>query len=43
MARGVEYSELAIYYTPTHFMWGVKSGATPVHEISSPFRALETT
>ena len=23
-------SELAIYYTPMHFMWGVKSGATPV-------------
>ena len=22
-------SELAIYYTPMHFMWGVKSGATP--------------
>ena len=24
-------SELAIYYTPMHFMWGVKSGATPGH------------
>ena len=23
-------SSLAIYYTPMHFMWGVKSGATPV-------------
>ena len=23
-------SKLAIYYTPMHFMWGVKSGATPV-------------
>ena len=23
-------SELAIFYTPMHFMWGVKSGATPV-------------
>ena len=23
-------SELAIYYTPMHFMWGLKSGATPV-------------
>ena len=23
-------SELAIYYTPMHFMWGVKSGTTPV-------------
>ena len=23
-------SELAIYYTPMHFIWGVKSGATPV-------------
>ena len=22
-------SKLAIYYTPMHFMWGVKSGATP--------------
>ena len=22
-------SSLAIYYTPMHFMWGVKSGATP--------------
>ena len=22
-------SELAIFYTPMHFMWGVKSGATP--------------
>ena len=22
-------SELAIYYTPMHFMWGVKYGATP--------------
>ena len=22
-------SELAICYTPMHFMWGVKSGATP--------------
>ena len=22
-------SELAIYYTPMYFMWGVKSGATP--------------
>ena len=21
--------ELAIYYTPMHFLWGVKSGATP--------------
>ena len=21
--------ELAIYYTPIHFLWGVKSGATP--------------
>ena len=21
-------SSLAIYYTPMHFMWGVKSGAT---------------
>ena len=32
MARGVKYS-LAIYYTPMHFMWGVKSGATPELEI----------
>ena len=23
-------SELAIYFTPMHFMWGVKSGATLV-------------
>ena len=22
-------SELGIYYTPMHFMWGVKSGTTP--------------
>ena len=22
--------ELAIFYTPMHFLWGVKSGATPV-------------
>ena len=26
-------SELAIYYTPMHFMWGVKSGATLSHNI----------
>ena len=26
-------SKLAIYYTPMHFMWGVKSGATPEHPV----------
>ena len=26
-----ETSELAIYFTPMHFMWGVKSGATLHH------------
>ena len=30
-------SELAIYYTPMHFMWGVKSGPTPaVNTTSQP-------
>ena len=29
-------SELAIYYTPMHFMWGVKSGATPVSGKQQP-------
>ena len=28
-------SSLAIYYTPMHFMWGVKSGATPVTRCAS--------
>ena len=26
-------SELAIYYTPMHFMLGVKSGATPGYPV----------
>ena len=26
--------ELAIYYTPMHFLWGVKSGATPAVAIT---------
>ena len=33
-------SELAIYYTPMHFMWGVKSGATPgPHSLDPPWPA----
>ena len=33
-------SELAIYYTPMHFMWGVKSGATPEYGKSEVFNNL---
>ena len=32
-------SSLAIYYTPMHFMWGVKSGATPVAIFSFFFKS----
>ena len=34
-------SELAIYYTPMHFMWGVKSGATPAFN-QFHFKKLKT-
>ena len=34
-------SELAIYYTPMHFMWGVKSGATPARASLMLFLCFE--
>ena len=33
-------SLLAIYYTPMHFMWGVKSGATPVLPVETQLGRL---
>ena len=34
-------SKLDIYYTPMHFMWGVKSGATPVSNLSFISKLIE--